>query len=660
MRKNFCFKSLVFIVLALTGLMVFVRCEKSGGGDDGTVDVSEVLFSLPTQIEAEPAGLVKFRVLQEKAPLQTDEFLFGTLVCKIESVSAKEFNVRLPLNLTNGKYEVLIRRGQKKKSFGETNLTIKSASGFTPDKGTTVWGRILCDGSGVPGVVVTDGVMVTKTNDEGIYQLKSAKKWGYVSISVPSGYEVPSQGVLPMFYSLLTEKATVVEQKNFSLVKVEGQDKYKMFFFGDMHLANRTGDLSQFRVFTRDLTKYMNAHSGEKMYAMTLGDMTWDIYWYDNHFSFKEYLEEINQDIKGLQIFHTMGNHDNDYKAFRPDADLKAASEYVRNVAPTYYSFNIGKIHYVVLDDIDCSNYDGTESRKYSRNLTTGLLEWLASDLRYVDKSTPLILTTHAQIFSPEAGDDYKVVTSNADRLFDILKGYKAHLVSGHTHVIYNVNPEESGKHGATDFSEHNSGAICASWWWSGNLTPGVYVGTDGSPAGYGIWDIDGTDIKWKFKATAWDEDYQFRTYDLNQVYFTYEKDVPKMPKDNVELTDKGFGKYVKAYPKNSDNEVLINIWNWNSKWTLSVTDENGKELTWERTSAYDPLHIAALSAKRYNKTGLKSRPNFTTELWHHFFKVTAPDADIDLTITVTDEFGNVFTEKMERPKAFKVEDFKK
>ena len=99
------------------------------------------------------------------------------------------------------------------------------------------------------------------------------------------------------------------------------------------------------------------------MYAMTLGDMTWDIYWYDNHFSFKEYLEEINQDIKGLQIFHTMGNHDNDYKAFRPDADFKAASEYVRNVAPTYYSFNIGKIHYVVLYDIDCSNYDGTESR---------------------------------------------------------------------------------------------------------------------------------------------------------------------------------------------------------------------------------------------------------------------------------------------------------
>ena len=57
---------------------------------------------------------------------------------------------------------------------------------------------------------------------------------------------------------------------------------------------------------------------------------------------------------------------------------------------------------------------------------------------------------------------------------------------------------------------------------------------------------------------------------------------------------------------------------------------------------------------------GLKERPSLVTEKWHHFFKVTAPDANVDLTIKVTDEFGNVYTEKMERPKAFKVEDFAK
>ena len=39
---------------------------------------------------------------------------------------------------------------------------------------------------------------------------------------------------------------------------------------------------------------------------------------------------------------------------------------------------------------------------------------------------------------------------------------------------------------------------------------------------------------------------------------------------------------------------------------------------------------------------------------------VKAPDADTDLNIKVTDEFGNVYTEKMVRPKAFKIEDFAK
>lgn len=665
MRNNILVKILSFALLAALALGMFTNCGGSGKEDsDGAGDVSSILFSLPTQIEAEAGGQIRFRVLQEKAPLQTDEFLFGSVSCKIESVSKTEFFVRLPLNITGGKYEVVIRRGQKKKSFGETTLSItqKEAPGFTPDKGTTVWGYVVCDGAGVADVVVSDGVQVTKTDSQGIYQLKSAKKWGYVFVSVPSGYEVTSQGILPQFYSYLTAKAGQVERRDFALTKAASQDKYKMFFFGDMHLANRTSDKAQFRVFTRDLTDYMAAHGSEKMYGMTLGDMTWDIYWYKNKFSFPEYLEEINTDIKGLQIFHTMGNHDNDYMAFSPDADFKAASDYVKYLGPTYYSFNIGKIHYVVIDDIDCSAYDGTTSRKYTKNLSSEQIEWLKKDLSYVSKSTPLIITTHAQIFTPVAGDVFRIdhQESNTKELFSVLKGYKVHFVTGHTHVIYNVNPSESSLLTAENTYEHNAGSICGSWWWSGNLTSGVYVGTDGSPAGYSIWDIDGTDIKWKFKATAWDESYQFRSYDLNKVYFSYSKDVPNMPTDNVEFTDKGFGQYVKEYPESSKNEVLINIWNWNSKWTLTVTDESGKELKWTRTSTFDPLHIAALSAKRYNNSGLKERPSFVTEKWHHFFKVTAPDANVDLTIKVTDEFGNVYTEKMERPKAFKVEDFAK
>lgn len=125
MRNNILVKILSFALLAALALGMFTNCGGSGKEDsDGAGDVSSILFSLPTQIEAEAGGQIRFRVLQEKAPLQTDEFLFGSVSCKIESVSKTEFFVRLPLNITGGKYEVVIRRGQKKKSFGETTLSI--------------------------------------------------------------------------------------------------------------------------------------------------------------------------------------------------------------------------------------------------------------------------------------------------------------------------------------------------------------------------------------------------------------------------------------------------------------------------------------------------------------------------------------------------------
>ena len=76
--------------------------------------------------------------------------------------------------------------------------------------------------------MVSDGTEVTVTDDKGIYELKSAKKWGYVFISVPSGYEVAAEGVFPQFYQTLKGAADVVEQKDFKLTKVDGQDRYKL------------------------------------------------------------------------------------------------------------------------------------------------------------------------------------------------------------------------------------------------------------------------------------------------------------------------------------------------------------------------------------------------------------------------------------------------
>ena len=652
---------LKYLLLALIAVSQLFAC---GGSDDEKTpaDNFDVQFTVPGSVDVTEGGECTFAVSGGgKSPLTTDTFILESdagisYVCPIVNTSSDSFTVRLADGCETGYYKVFVKRDARKKSFGRIYINIVEDIDFKPDAGTTVYGIVSSAGVGVENVVVSDGAEVTVTNEKGIYQLKSAKKWGYVFISVPSGYEVPSVGVLPQFHRALKNSADVVERADFKLEKVDGQDSYKIFMLGDMHLANRTGDLGQFAQFTSDLTDYMTRHKGEKMYALTLGDMTWDLYWYSNSYYFPQYLNTINSQIKNLQIFHTMGNHDND---FQTRSDYDAAVKYVDQICPTYYSFNIGKVHYVVMDDIDCSSYDGSTSRNYVKSLSAEQLDWLAKDLSHVAKTTPVVVAMHAQVFYPTTSGfkiDHDQV--NTLRLFDILDGYTVRFVTGHTHKLFNVTPDAPIVDGH-NFREYNSGSVCASWWWSGNLTPGIHIGTDGTPGGYGIWDVTGTDFQCLYKSTGWPEEYQFRSYDLNNVHFSM-ADVPLMPSDISASVKNAYMQYVNAYPQNNDNEVLINIWNWNSDWTLSVVDENRKTLPYTEVWAYDPLHIAALSVKRFNNAGLKSTPSFITDKFTHFFKVKADDADTDLVITVKDEFGNEWTENMQRPKAFSTDAYRR
>lgn len=652
---------LKYLLLALIAVSQLFAC---GGSDDEKTpaDNFDVQFTVPGSVDVTEGGECTFAVSGGgKSPLTTDTFILESdagisYVCPIVNTSSDSFTVRLADGCETGYYKVFVKRDARKKSFGRIYINIVEDIDFKPDAGTTVYGIVSSAGVGVENVVVSDGAEVTVTNEKGIYQLKSAKKWGYVFISVPSGYEVPSVGVLPQFHRALKNSADVVERADFKFEKVDGQDSYKIFMLGDMHLANRTGDLGQFAQFTSDLTDYMTRHKGEKMYALTLGDMTWDLYWYSNSYYFPQYLNTVNSQIKNLQIFHTMGNHDND---FQTRSDYDAAVKYVDQICPTYYSFNIGKVHYVVMDDIDCSSYDGSTSRNYVKSLSAEQLDWLAKDLSYVAKTTPVVVAMHAQVFYPTTSGfkiDHDQV--NTLRLFDILDGYTVRFVTGHTHKLFNVTPDAPIVDGH-NFREYNSGSVCASWWWSGNLTPGIHIGTDGTPGGYGIWDVTGTDFQCLYKSTGWPEEYQFRSYDLNNVHFSM-ADVPLMPSDISASVKNAYMQYVNAYPQNNDNEVLINIWNWNSDWTLSVVDENRKTLPYTEVWAYDPLHIAALSVKRFNNAGLKSTPSFITDKFTHFFKVKADDADTDLVITVKDEFGNEWTENMQRPKAFSTDAYRR
>ena len=643
-------------------MVVFSGCDgtkETPDNPDGTpINVSGII--LENSVSAKKGGDVTLKVVGSHGPEEGDVIvLMNTAESfdnQIKSIDKGSFTFTLDPKVTTGRYEMLVRRNSRTKIVGYINIDIIfDVADIEPTGGNNVYGVVHCDGEGLADVVVSDGVEVVKTDKDGVYQFKSAKKWGYVFISIPKGYEVGSEGVLPQFHATLTENADKAERHDFNLVKVN-QEKYRVYFLGDMHLADRTNDLNQFDNCMKEV-KADIMDDDVKSYVITLGDMTWDLYWYSRKYYFPQYLKSVNYYFKNaakqVQFFHTIGNHDHD---MCKDGDFNTVIEYVKDIAPTYYSFNIGDVHYIVLDDILCTNVGGAASakpeRSYKSEVTDEQLKWLAKDLSFVSKTTPVIVTSHAPVYAKETVKNVNAVTTyylkNSGTLISKFNGYNVDFVTGHTHVLYNVDKSSEGIY------EHNAGAVCASWWWSGYLTPGIHICTDGAPGGYSVWDITGTDKKWRYKGTGRDENEQFRTYDLNNVWFTVEKDAPKVPA----ALKSDFEKYTDAYPKNSKNEVLINIWNWNPKWQIEIK-ENGKTLTSTRVKGYDPLHIAALTAKRFNNSAIKEVPAFTTTVNYHMFKVKASSATSTIDIKVTDEFGNVYSETMKRPKEFSTDAYK-
>lgn len=661
MTKRFSSLLRAFLMLALFSVCAVGCGEKddpvSPGKENNGSSSSEINITLPQEVEVVRGSDCRIDVAN--CPVQlTDKILMVVdgryVACELTEAASDHFSFKLPEGFKNGTYKLYLQRGDDRIGMGSVTINV-IARKIVLENGTTIYGVVESEEGPIAGVVVSDGDDTVVTDSDGVYQLKSNKGHGYVFISVPSGYECELNGAFPDHYRRLISGPSTPENHSFMLKKVD-QSNYRVLFLGDMHLANRCKggtannvDNTQFKYIAKDIRNYI-ASNNKKTYLITLGDMTWDLYWYKFSYDLADYKQTINEELGGNMIFHTIGNHDNDMNG----AGLAGAKgPFAVNIAPPYYSFNIGGTHYIILDNINTSKYvgGGGEANRTDDIMECGKfydteIDWLKKDLSHVNKSTPLIVMMHVPLYNDASPAKFAPkVATYSQMIVDLLAGYKVHFVTGHTHRNYNVLPTNTGSMSA-DVYEHNVGAICSDWWWSGALSPGYLMAPDGNPAGYAVWDIEGTNYKYLYKAAGKDENFQFRAYDLNSLSYS---------KANVlgGVGDKylsAFNTIIADYTNNRKNEILINVWNYNTNWTIEVKTESGQDLTPRHVSAYDPLHIWANVFKRWT-SNQTSKPIGSTSKDHHFFKVTAPDADTDLVITVKDEFGHVWTETMERPK---------
>ncbi len=371
-----------------------------------------------------------------------------------------------------------------------SSLTVAMAQKFD----VTVTGKIYdTQGRGIPEVIVNDGVHFTKSNKKGYYRITADTMISkYITISTPAQYELPQKkGIASGFYVALRDivkKKTENKFYDFKLIPRKNMsDRFYYIAISDPQMQNEH-DYNRWNTETvTDIKKEVaKLNVDYEVVGNTLGDLV-----FDNKNIWERYKKSIEN--LGMTIFNCIGNH---------DCYSKYTSYYYNcSFGPTDYSYNVGKVHIITLNNI---NYLG--NGKYVEMLTPNKIEWLKKDLSYVPKGTTIFLNMHAASFNKW---DKSANMRNAAELEAILKDYKVHYFCGHTHYYENEVPSET-------LYQHNIGAACGAWWFGD-------VNRDGAPNGYLIVDVNGTDVKWHYKSTKDPITYQFRIY--KQGEFRSQKD---------------------------------------------------------------------------------------------------------------------------------------
>ena len=518
---------------------------------------------------------------------------------------------------------------------------------LVPEEGATVYGRVLCGDIPLQGVSVSDGAVVVRTDSDGVYSISSAKKNGYVFISVPSGYAMAdASSVSAGFWKSLTKAVDVPERVDFSLVE-ENQDLFTMLLLGDTQIFSDASIRMFNDIVVPELNSYVPSVATGPVYGLNLGDMTWDWYWYNgDKVGIDDYLLSVNG-LQGLPLFHTVGNHDNDMQYhslsefIRTGEDRTCMNEYRSKMGPTCFSYNIGGVHFVSLDNVITVNTGGTtdkDSRGNMRGVTETDMKWLEADLSYVPENTPVVVSVHLPLFNmsckPIAGDPESVNAKVADIVAPFRKFGKVLFISAHTHYLYNV--EDYDVEGLK-VTEWNNGAICGNFW--ATALEGLNICVDGTPGGYRILTVRNGEYESIYKGIGKKENYMFRTYDRNC-----------MNLDELKL-----GKYTAGYiaGENKENWVCIYVWDYKPSWKITVeeyrTDGAFRILTPTKIDSFDPLYML-MYEKRL--TGTTPRKALT------MFRVQAYEATSMLVIDVEDEHGNRRSERMVRPKSFTLDTY--
>lgn len=460
------------------------------------------------------------------------------------------------------------------------------------------------DGKPLAGIVVTDGRQCVLTAADGSYSMTSdLSEARFIYLSLPATAEFPLRDGVPQFFKRIPRYAKAV-QADFVLAEKKAAKDYTVMMIADPQVRPYGWDESMERwndTVAPDAEAFRASCKGD-VYSINLGDLV-----YNEMYAWDDYLD-VAAKIH-CPTFNVIGNHDYDQMTlFETEQGNVFFETYV---GPEHYSFDLGDIHYIVVNTI---MYDRkTTKDKYGYGLDDRTLAWLQADLSYVPKDKVIMTCSHQNLFktpnsSPHGSHNF-YARHYADYLA-LLSQFKAvYAWNGHNHENFYYNYAnhfgKDTKHGAPNIQCISVARA------TGALRFNRPIGAMGEPQGYMVMNVRGDEVDWYYKGVGHDKDYQMRVY---------------------------------APDEEGDGSVKVNIWNWSEGWSTPEWYENGvKVADMEFTPGVDPAYYALFQT--YDNA--KNRKYCTPSTKAILFSVTPGEGSKGGEVRVTDMFGNTYTQSI-------------
>jgi hypothetical protein len=461
------------------------------------------------------------------------------------------------------------------------------------------------------GIRVSNGREIVKTDENGRYELPVDDDT-ILFVIKPRGWRTPiSKHQLPRFYYVhkpngspeskyagVAPTGPLPKSVDFPLYPQEEPEEFKALLFGDP----QPRDQKEVDYIAHDVVEELIGTDAS--FGVTLGDIV-----FDDLSLFEPQAKMIA--LLGIPWYNVIGNHDINLDAKHRHHHNET---FERVFGPSYYSFDYGPVHFLVLDDIEWVVDPNGGKGRYQGGLGEEQMGFIKNDLAMIPEDQLVVLMMHIPLM--EVRDRLELYRLIEQRPFCM-------SISAHKHIHeHRYITHADGWRGPEPHHHVINVTVSGSWWQGAPDERGIphAIMADGAPNGYSIISFDGHKYSLEFRAAGRSKKYQMQIHAPDAV--------------SISELDKA--------------TVFANVFNGSEKTQVEMRlGETGEWTPMRQTREADPTFLQAVEAeKALGKVPWRNlpKPAVSTHLWKANLQAGAEAGTYWLHIRAREEDGRVIT----------------